>query len=149
MLERIRFASVIDIYLKEESEAKKELYEAIDETSEEEQTELIDQLSQFHLQVDELSQKSMYVSETQVNFTPLSTSQTVTTNQQLDVANTRTGRTCSQCQFRRNQRRRSQTSADPTGQQQLKPRDHQKSSSKCSRQPKGSTRVTASSIRSP
>ena len=46
-------------------------YEAIDEITAEEQTELIDQLSQFHLQVDDLAQKSMHVSETQANITPL------------------------------------------------------------------------------
>ena len=64
-------------------------YEATDETSGEEQTELIDK---FHLQVDELSQKSMHISETQVNITPASISQTMTANPQLDVANTQTGR---------------------------------------------------------
>ena len=67
-------------------------YEAIDEISEEEQTELIDQLSQFHLQVDDFSQKSMQISEKQVNIRPTSISQTTTANQQLEVANTQTGR---------------------------------------------------------
>ena len=67
-------------------------YEAIDQTSEEEQTEQIDQLSQFRLQVDYLSQKSMHISETQVNITPVSTSRTMRANQQLDVDNTQTGR---------------------------------------------------------
>ena len=66
-------------------------YEAIDEIPAEEQTELIDQLSQFHLQVDDLAQKSMHVSETQANITPASTFQTMTANQQPDVANTQTG----------------------------------------------------------
>ena len=47
-------------------------WEAIDEPSAEEQTKLIDQLSQFHLQVDNLAQKSMHVSETQANITPAS-----------------------------------------------------------------------------
>ena len=67
-------------------------YEAIDETPAEERTELIDQLSQFHLLVDDLAQKSMHVSETQANITPASTFQTMTANQQTDVANTPTRR---------------------------------------------------------
>ena len=53
---------------------------------------MIDQLSQFHLQVDDLAQKSMHASETQANITPASTFQTMTANQQPDVANTQTGR---------------------------------------------------------
>ena len=71
---------------------KERIYEAIDEISEGEQVELIDQVSQFHLQVNDRSQKSMHISEIKVNITPTSTSQTMTANQQLDVANTQTGR---------------------------------------------------------
>ena len=67
-------------------------HEAIDEIPAEEQTELIDQLSQFHPQVDDLAQKSMHVSETQANITPAFTFQTMTANQQPDVANTQTWR---------------------------------------------------------
>ena len=65
-------------------------YEAIDDTPAE-QTERIEPFSQFHLQVNDLAKKSMHVSQTQANITPASTFQTMTTNQQPDVAN----RTCS------------------------------------------------------
>ena len=65
---------------------------AIDETPAGEQTELIDQLSQFHSQVHDLAQKGMHVSETQANITPASTFQIMTANQQPGVANTQTGR---------------------------------------------------------
>ena len=66
--------------------------EAIDETPADEQIDLIDQISQFHLQLDDLAQKCMHVSETQANITPASIFQTMTANQQTDVANTQTGR---------------------------------------------------------
>ena len=66
-------------------------YEAIDETSAE-QTELIDQLSHFHLQVDDIYQKSMQISKTQANIKLTPTSQIMTANQQLDDAYTQTGR---------------------------------------------------------
>ena len=71
---------------------EEKIYEAIEETPVEEQTKLIGQLSQFHLEVDDFAQKSMHVSETQANITPASTFQTMTTNQQTDIANTQTGR---------------------------------------------------------
>ena len=53
-------------------------YEAIDETSEEQETERMDLQFQFHLQVDELSQKSMHISETHVNIAPTAPTQTMT-----------------------------------------------------------------------
>ena len=43
-------------------ELEERTYEAIDETSEEQETERMDLQFQFHLQVDELSQKSMHIS---------------------------------------------------------------------------------------
>ena len=55
--------------------------EAIDETPAEEQAELIDdQLSQFHLQVDDLCQEKIHIIGTHANITPMSTSQPVTAN---------------------------------------------------------------------
>ena len=60
---------------------EKKTYEGFDAIPAEEQTELIDQLSQFHLQVDDLAQKSMHVSETQAYIPPASTFQTMTANQ--------------------------------------------------------------------
>ena len=42
-------------------------YEAIEETPAEEETDLIDQLSHFHLLFHDISQKGIYISETQAN----------------------------------------------------------------------------------